>query len=105
MAGLFSLRNTSIGAGTLLVLAVLFTDRSGIGGSVVAPGAEQQEPAAETQRAAAPRTPSQWFAVAADEAPPVIVAPPPVQEVLPQVEGEIHPPAPVGPDFPPELNR
>jgi hypothetical protein len=107
VAGLFSVRNTTIGAGVLIVLTVLFTDRSGYGGSAVAPAAQSDRAAAVPKPSATPTiAPKQWFAASGNEPEPVISPAPSVaSQVPPSDPDEIRQPDPVGPDFPPELNR
>jgi len=105
MSGVFTVRNTALGAGALIVVAVLVTDRSGLGGTVDRPAAPPQElvPEPVSSHAAAVHVPAAWYAATPEVSGP---APPPVPvpQAEPAVPGEIRPPDPVGPDFPPELN-
>ena len=110
MAGLFSdARKTALGACALLVLAVLFADPSGVGGSAVSAqgsGAARPVPAPTPASAPAP-SPAKWFAAGEAEPDPVFAAPghagPPLPPPL--QPGEVRPPPPVGPDFPPGQTR
>jgi len=107
---LADVRKTALGAGGLLVLAVLFVDPSGMGGKAVHEGAAP-DPGADPAARPGPRPASNsgWFM--AREPEPEAVAPalapgpagPPPQAIAPP--DQIRPPRPVGPDFPPELGR
>jgi len=103
---LADVRKTALGAGGLLVLAVLFVDPSGMGGKAV-----HEQAAADPAARPGPRPAgnSAWFSAGEPEpeavAPvfaPTLAGPPPQAIAQPD---QIRPPGPVGPDFPPGLAR
>lgn len=106
---LSDVRKTALGAVGLLVLAVLVADPGGLGGEVAA----EREAGAGPRPEASPgpvRTVARanWFSAGDSEPETQTVAPPRLGPPPPQVAahpGAIHPPEPVGPDFPPELRR
>lgn len=102
MTGLFSdMRRTAIGAGILLLLALLFAEPGGVGGSAIRKDAD----VAGAEKPARPAS-SAWFN-AADEEPSPDPAPPPPAGGAERHDGPapgvIVPPGPTGPDFPPGL--
>ena len=102
MTGLFSdMRRTAASAGVLLLLALLFAEPGGVGGSTVTRDQGQGEASAHITPPPSPG----WFG-GADAEPTPEPAAPSAPGPAPRAEpaaGVIVPPGPVGPDFPPGL--
>jgi len=99
MHGLFSdMRRTAMGAGILLLLALLFAEPGGVGGSAVG-----QDTAVAGAAKAERSADSAWFNAAEEEPAPESPPPPAPGGQDEPAAGVIIPPGPTGPDFPPGL--
>jgi hypothetical protein len=101
MAGVFAdVKKTAVGAGALLVLAVLFADPSGMGGEAVkADEAKEPAPMAKPQ----PKADPAWFSrePVAEVTAPAAQPSPEAAAQIPQTHWQVSPPPPRGDDFPP----